>query len=61
MTNYEYMKNTTFENTAKFLCLIVQEVDVEGTITDLCEMCPATQYCYEGHNGFLDWLKEEHK
>lgn len=61
MTKYEYLKNTTFENAAKFLCELVQDVDMDGNITDLCERCPATRYCYSGHNGFIDWLKEDHK
>lgn len=59
MDRYLYLKNVNTEKMAKVLCEIVQNVDMEGTIEDLCERCPATQYCYGGHNGFIDWLKEE--
>lgn len=59
MTNYEYLKSTTFEKAAKALCEILQDVEIAGDLSDVCKICPVSHYCKPGHNGFIDWLKEE--
>ena len=50
MTRYEQIKEMTLEEMSRFLC--------ECLDTD-CEDCKATEYCYNGHKGFIDWLREE--
>ncbi len=61
MDRYLYLKNANTEQMANFLCEIVQDVEIEGELpTDICNICPATGYCRSGHNGFIDWLKEDH-
>ena len=60
MDRYLYLKNVNTEKMAKVLCGIVQDIELrEASITDICNICPATNYCRSGHNGFIDWLKEE--
>lgn len=58
MTNYEYLKSTTFEKAAKALCEIMQDIDPDD-VSHVCKLCPVEHHCYPGHNGFIDWLKEE--
>ena len=60
MTNYEYLKNINIEQLSHFLC---DQTELEGTKSfpegDVCESCPMYGRCFENHNGWLDWLKEE--
>lgn len=60
MTRYEYLKNTTFENVAEFLCQIVDYSTPEDK-ANMCDSCIASATCKKGHNGFMDWLKEDYK
>lgn len=53
MTRSEAVKIKSKEELADFLCGIVSECD------DGCKSCIATDQCYVGHCGFLDWLEEE--
>lgn len=61
MTNYEFLKSVPVEKLAKALCELMQESEVNGSVEDICKICPAEHYCKPGHNGFIDWLKEEKK
>lgn len=51
MTNFEYLKSLTKEETVGFLCNLRSG---HGEIN--CDGCVAAQYCHMGHNGFIDWL-----
>ena len=48
ITRVEEIRSMTDEQLAYFLCRMSS-----------CKLCSASEYCYEGHNGFSDWLKEE--
>lgn len=61
MTNYEFLKSVPVEKVAKALCIMIQDVEADGTVADVCKICPAEHYCKPGHNGFIDWLREERK
>lgn len=54
MTNWEYIremvKNHEELDFSQFLCSFY-ELN--------CRDCPATDHCYLGHNGMLDWLEAE--
>ena len=61
MDRYLYLKNANTEQMAEELCDIVQAVELKGELPeDVCNLCPATDYCRQGHNGFIEWLKEDH-
>ena len=53
-TNGDYIRRMTDEEMAKFLCNISVNPG-----RGMCELCIASSNCRAGHNGFLDWLKEE--
>lgn len=55
VTKGDRIRNMTDDELAKFLCNIAVNPG-QG----MCELCIASKYCRAGHNGFLDWLKEEH-
>ena len=40
----------TLEEIAHTIC---NSYDEKG-----CDVCPATQYCYRGHTGTLEWLRK---
>ena len=48
MTNLEYIRTLSEDELAKILCNMTE-----------CYKCLARDYCISGHNGFIDWLKEE--
>lgn len=50
ITNLEYIKTCSKEKLARFLC---DEFGLD------CGDCIAKEYCYYGHNGFIDWLSIE--
>lgn len=50
MTRLERIKEMEGVDLAQFLC---NEFGVE------CNNCPASEYCYFGHNGMMEWLLEE--
>lgn len=52
---YEYLKNCELEQMAYFLCNIIDNISTDKA--NNCDICPATDYCHQGHNGFIDWLK----
>lgn len=54
-TNGDYIRRMTDEEMAKFLCNISVNPG-----RGMCELCIASSNCRAGHNGFLDWLKEEY-
>ena len=54
-TNGDYIRRMTDDEMAKFLCNIAVNPS-----RGVCELCIAAEHCRAGHNGFLDWLKEEH-
>mgnify|MGYP004651498131 CR=1 FL=1 len=54
-TNGDRIRRMTDEELAKFLCNIAVNPG-----RGMCELCIAASNCRAGHNGFLDWLKEEH-
>ena len=56
MTRYEYMKNIGLEKLAQFLCDMMDSNYPGG-----CGSCPAEEHCSFGHNGFIEWLKQEMK
>ena len=60
MNNYEYMKNINIEQLSRFLCESMDE------LTDgyPCQGCPVSKMCCAAEhmgNGWLNWLKGEHK
>jgi len=60
MNRYLYLKNVNTEKVANFLCDMIEKMDTVDN-QDNCDCCPASDYCHSGHNGFIDWLKEEYK
>ena len=64
MTRLEALQDQ--ERAAEILCDIVYETVWRAEVATkkglyLCTSCPAQEWCREGHNGFIDWLKEEDK
>ena len=60
MTRYEYMKNVGLEKLSGFLCDMIDQLDLPDNVLN-CEICPAQENCVCGHNGFMEWLKQETK
>lgn len=54
MTNLEFIQTCTKEELVRLLCN-------EIAPTYHCENCVASEHCYIEHNGFIDWLDEEHE
>lgn len=54
MTNADRIRAMSDEELANFLCNIIP-----GTVRNVCSECIATDYCYHGHNGMIDYLMEE--
>ena len=59
MTNYEYMKSICPEKLANFMCAVMEDLSIEKN-RDACYVCPFYDKCDISHNGWLEWLKEEH-
>ena len=53
MTRFDKLKTMDIKDVATELCLYISE-HVED-----CDHCPFTDRCRQGHNGVLDYLKEE--
>ena len=51
MTNADRIRSLSDEELADFLC------DISGG--ESCTYCVANDLCHNGHNGMIDWLKEE--
>ena len=54
MTNADRIRAMSDEELSEFLCDILSE-DRDG-----CSECIAEGYCYPGHTGMIDYLKEEY-
>ena len=54
-TNADRIRSMSDEELAKFMCHNVSN----GTVN--CAFCAAKEFCHMGHNGWLDWLKQEGK
>ena len=54
MTNFDKIKGMDSDELAEFLCQVSSYASEYR-----CEECIATEYCRQGHNGFIDWLKAE--
>lgn len=54
-TNADSIRRMNDDELAALLCNISVKPE-QG----MCELCIASLYCRPGHNGFQDWLKEEH-
>lgn len=52
-TNADRIRSMTDEELAEFMCHNVSN----GTVN--CAFCAAAEFCRMGHNGWLDWLREE--
>lgn len=52
-TNADRIRAMTDEELAEFMCHNVSN----GTVN--CAFCAAAEFCRTGHNGWLNWLKEE--
>lgn len=48
MTNLEYIRTCSDDELVRVLCDMNE-----------CHECVASDYCFTGHNGFIDWLKKE--
>ena len=55
MTRYEKIKLMSKEDLGRYLCDLIGEVAGR----DDCDVCPAHDLCFIGHNGMVDWLGEE--
>ena len=53
-TNADRIRAMTDEELAEFMC---HSVSPSGTVN--CSSCEAQGFCRMGHNGWLDWLKQE--
>lgn len=52
-TNYDRIHAMSVEELAEFMCHNVSN----GTVN--CAFCATAEFCRMGHNGWLDWLKQE--
>ena len=52
-TNGDFILSMSDEELAEFMCHNVSN----GTVN--CAFCGAAEFCRMGHNGWLDWLKQE--
>jgi len=52
-SNGDKIRSMTDEELAEFMCHNVSN----GTVN--CAFCAAAEFCRMGHNGWLDWLKQE--
>lgn len=52
-TNADRIRNMTDEELAEFMCHNISNKTVN------CAFCAAEEFCRMGHNGWLDWLKQE--
>lgn len=52
-TNADRIRSMTDEELAEFMCHNVSN----GTVN--CTFCAAAEFCRMGHNGWLNWLKQE--
>ena len=60
MTQREYMQTASDEDLADLLCYVITNtLERADADIDTCKACPASRWCRKGHNGFIDWLKEE--
>ena len=55
MTRYENIKQMSKEDLGLFLCDLISEVAGRED----CDVCPARDLCFIGHNGMVAWLGEE--
>lgn len=55
VTNADRIRSMSDEDLAEFMCHNVSNGKVN------CAFCAAAEFCRTGHNGWLDWLKEEAK
>lgn len=53
LTNADRIRSMTDKELADFLC------DISGG--ESCTYCVANDLCHNGHNGMIEWLKEEAK
>lgn len=53
-TNADKIRAMSDEELAEFMCHSVSPNGVAN-----CSACEAAEFCRMGHNGYLDWLKEE--
>lgn len=53
-THADRIRSMTDEELAEFMC---HAVSPSGVIN--CSSCEAAEFCRMGHNGWLDWLKQE--
>ena len=54
MKNVDRIREMNDDELAEFLCQVSSY-----TSEYRCEECMATEYCRQGHNGFIDWLQAE--
>lgn len=52
-TNADRIRSMSDEELAEFMCHNVSN----GTVN--CAFCGAKEFCRMGHNGWLDWLRQE--
>ena len=50
MTNFEYLKTLDAKEVGHELCRLTE-----------CGNCPVMERCSLGHNGYIDYLEDEHK
>ena len=53
MTRADRLRSMTDEELAEFMCHNVSN----GTVN--CTFCAVAEFCRMGHNGWLEWLKQE--
>lgn len=52
-SNYDRLISKSPEELAEFMCHNVSN----GTVN--CAFCAAAEFCRMGHNGWIDWMKQE--
>ena len=56
MNNFKWLTNQKdLERLGHDLC------DLQDTLSEGCETCPVNHLCEYGQNGFIVWLRQEHK
>lgn len=60
MKNLERLKQMSIEDLTEWFCDTIQTINENSKgALEFCEICPFTNKCSIGHNGFRAWAEEE--
>ncbi len=59
MNNRDKLNAMTDEELAAFFCEAMEKIADKTKDECCCDICPVSNICKKGHNGFLAWLRKE--